>query len=382
MHIYNYTTNNTTIISLGTRILDPGGIFTIQNDWLLFGATAYQISTGTPYDLSQTPMLPDETAFTDVDGSDFKVLRRTDAGISEIYAVRLSTMERVNVTPLSATPKQIVGISGEYVIWRENKIASRPLQFFSNQDYDIYSYHIPTGTVEPMVEKTGDQTVTAMRNGIVTWADSIAGGSIYLEDLTLDEKTTIKPSLFDEIAASLSDYKLVIFGNDLPETMFGLALFDVADEAGINVLGIGADGGDWISLGTNFTLGERFAIMSSVDSFADAMEVKVAASAIGHPIFTDMDATTEFVFGPSNLSYDEQSFSIDSSDPNAPSDWRVLVTFGEAMPNPDSPAIVEFKTQNGNKVVLDGASNTFNDYSPWRSIRWQLFASEINYLIN
>ena len=111
-----------------------------------------------------------------------------------------------------------------------------------------------------------------------------------------------------------------------------------------------------------------------------ADKILVAAGQENHPIFKGLD-TTELLDLATNGRGNTTAFSF-SPDDSPPQGWTALAYHaGDCdFSYKDRAAIVEFKTDGGSKVILDGAAPQEAQYADWSDTRWALFHNELKYL--
>ncbi|RMG56732.1 MAG: hypothetical protein D6713_10970 [Deltaproteobacteria bacterium] len=188
----------------------------------------------------------------------------------------------------------------------------------------------------------------------------------------------LDPASVQTITANLSKYGIILFGDDLSRTE-AITLFDAADAAGVDILGIGTED-NGTPLGSILTWEGRFGLNYAYDYDCSEMHVDVTTDGQGHPIFTGINTTTTVYFENYFGEADEQAYYVNLSDPNAPPDWTVLANLGSGMCLSGDPAIVEFTTPNGTIVILDGSANTYDGYAYWTQERWDVLYNEVVYL--
>ncbi len=126
----------------------------------------------------------------------------------------------------------------------------------------------------------------------------------------------------------------------------------------------------------------RFGLSSGSEAMFSPMHVNVEAAGEAHPIFTGFNTALPIDFEENgNGLWDEQYYSLDANDPNAPADWTVLATLGNNMNFAGEVAIVEFTTSNGTRIMLDGSANSFDGYLFWTQDRWDVLYNQVVYLM-
>lgn len=339
---------------------------------------AFDVATATEFKVSQDPGTADQTSPA-VSG-DVVVWRDTRNGDSDIYAYDISTATefRVNLDAGSAQQSQ-PAISGTLVVWQDTR----------NGGYDIYGRDISIATefkvsLDP---GTAQQNVPAISGNRVVWMDRRPVGKryadIYLRDILSVTETNLTGATrknLDTLAAHAGSYDMILFGDYLPGDPDVLALFDAADAAGVPMLGIGTSE-NHEPLGYRLAKAGRFALSSDGAANSSPMHVDVTAAGQGHPIFAGLDTTVPLVCENAGASeQDEQWYRVDGAHPLAPADWTVLATLGAGMSNAGEPAIVEFTTPLGTRVMFDGSANSYDAYEYWTPERWNLLHHQVIYL--
>jgi len=303
--------------------------------------------------------------------------RNTDP---DIYARNITTMDqdfRVNQdtgTHTQASP----AIHSDYVAWVDNR----------NGNLDIYARNISTMKPEFRVDQ---DTVGARQYGPSIYGDHIVWygfrnevyADIYLYSISWGTEHLISTGKNDDfltLPSNISAYSLILFGDELIPA-FALDVFDAADAAGVNMLGIGAEYPD-NPLGYILVDDGRFGILTTVENGNSDMEIDVTVNGQGHPIFEGIDTSGTIMLESGGFRQDEQYYETDPMDPDSPSDWTELAVFGSNMGYAGTCAIVEFTTPGGARVILDGSANTYDEYEYWTQTRWDLLYNEVVYLMD
>jgi beta propeller repeat protein len=328
---------------------------------------AYRISTGTEF--AVTTALGNQSS-PQIDG-DYIVWRDDRNGNVDLYAYRISTGMEFAVTTDPNTQDN-ARIDGDYIVWWD----------YRNGNGDIYAYRISTEAEFSVTTDPSHQNHPDIDGDYIVWRDDRNGyGDIFLSstDLSVTEQNICVGKLTLS-SDNISNYRVIVFGDNLDESP-ALALFDAADAAGVNMLGIGTyENGD--PLGVILSDDGRFGLDYAFDSGSSPMEVIVTAEGAGHPIFNGLDTSSTIHLEDSGADgMDEQVYYTDPMDPSSPADWTVLAVLGPAMSYSGDPAIVEFSTPNGTKVILDGSANTYDGYDYWTQERWDLLSNEVMYLM-
>lgn len=311
---------------------------------------------------------------------DLVVWRDYRNGTYDLYARNIATMAadfRVNSGsfPIYSTP----AIYENYVVWEEDRtgtmdIYARDIVSDGALEFQVNQAFIPESGRYPVI--WGD--VVACAGGLTERAYediyqfSISGGT---EDIASTGK--IVPA---DISVQLEGYSMILFGDRL-DADSALDVFNAADAAGVNMLGIGTDD-TWTPLVEVLATNDRFGIATDDDYSASDMEIDVTDSGTGHPIFDGIDTGVTLLLESDGDENDEQYISSNLEDPNSPADWTELALFGAHMNYAASAAIVEFTTPSGTTVILDGSANTYDEYDYWTEMRWDLLYNEVIYLMN
>lgn len=147
-----------------------------------------------------------------------------------LYLYNMSTGEAFTIEDVdsSAYPD----IDGDYIVWEDER----------NGNYDIYEYRISTGEEFAVTTADNDQTVPRIDGDYIVWQDyrNSSFFDIYLSstDLSVAEKKITKGNeQFD--TADVENYSMILFGSELLSQDYALSIFDAADAANVNMLGIG-----------------------------------------------------------------------------------------------------------------------------------------------
>jgi len=310
-------------------------------------------------------------------GADLIVWQDGRNGDSDIYAYRLSTQTetRVDQDNTGAWQQNPV-VAGDRVVWVD----------YRNGNSDIYLRDLggPGGEVR-VNQDTGNRTQydPDISGDVVVWEDDRDPDlfDIYAYDLANSTETNLsgpgKNHRFADLIAAIADYDLILVSDNLAWN-YDLALFDAADAAGIPVLGIGTEDND-NPLGVLLANNSRFGLSAGYNYDWTDLNIDVPAAARNHRIYQGLDPSQAMVLDQGNED-DEQYYEIDPLDPNAPSAWSDLAYLGAGMGNEGMPAILEFVTDNGTRVILDGSANTYDEFAYWTQERWDLLYNEVMYL--
>ena len=300
-------------------------------------------------------------------------------GHSDIYARNISTMDpefKVN-QDVGTTSQDSPTIYSDLIVWRDRR----------NGPYDIYAYQISTAT-EFKVNQ--DSTAKFRRNPTIygdhiVWEDE---RNIYAEIFMYSVATSSEKLLsFGKVdvfalPAGVSEYSALLFGNDLWGAGGSLALqvFDAADAANVNMLGIGTD--EEYPLGYILADDGRFGLSSDVAYDGTIIEVDVTSAGQGHPIFNGMDTSNALTLETGGAGHQQQTYETDPFAPDSPANWTILAEYSSSMFFSGQCAIGQFTTPNGTKVILDGSSTIYNDYIYWTQTGWDMLYNEVKYLMD
>lgn len=301
-------------------------------------------------------------------------------GNSDIYARNITTMAtefRVNQDAGTALQNR-PAIYGDYIVWRDRR----------NGDSDIYAYQISTATEFKVNQDSSseDQDYPAIHEDHIVWEDERnIHSDIYVYSVATSTETFLNPGKVDVAALpmTVSDYSVLLFGNDFWGSAGGslaLQVFDAADAANVNMLGIGTD--EEYPLGYLLAENGRFGLSSDVEYDGTIIEVDVTPAGQGHPIFSGMDTSSALTLEVGGASHQQGTYSTNPLDPDSPADWTILAQYSPSMILSGQCAIAEFTTPNDTKVLLDGSSTIYNDYTYWTQTGWDLLYNEIKYLMN
>ena len=300
--------------------------------------------------------------------------RNSDTSGIDIYAYQISTATEI---PLVATEDQIgPDTDGEYIVWRDNR--SVPVTGF-----DIYAYSISTATTFPVSADPGLQFLPRIDGGNIVWGDESKGyKDVFLSTQPGITKQNITPGkAILDVIANVGDYGMILLGDNLSTTT-SLELFDAADAAGVNMLGSGtAETGE--PLGYTLSSAGRFGMSYNDNDPGTPMEIEATLSGAGHSIFDGVNTSGVIPLENAGVSTGDLTvYFTDAGDPDSPGDWTILATMGPAMIFSNDPAIVEFTTPSGTRVILDGSANTSDEYDYWNQTRWDMLYNEVSYLID
>ena len=379
-HIYAYriSTDERLVIGNGLSEYAVGGDYVVWTDNP--DLYAYRLSTGEEFLVSSTSNNDNVMRSPVIDG-DYISYTEYSANpysccYSYVYAYRISTGEEIKVSNSDSAynPR----IDGDYIVWEDDR----------SGNYDIYAYEISTGEEFAVTTADNDQTDPQIDGDYIVWQDYRNGSffDIYLSstDLSVSEqKITKGKEQFD--TADVENYSMILFGSELLSQDYVLSIFDAADAAGVNMLGIGIfresdyGSGPQNPLGSILADDGRFGLSYDYDSINYPTEINVTADSTGHPIFNGID-TSSTISVDSSRSGGLTVYFTDRTDPDSPADWTVLATMQTSIDYFGDPAIVEFSTPNGTKVILDGASSAYEN--SWTDERWCLLYNEVVYLMD
>jgi hypothetical protein len=293
-------------------------------------------------------------------------------GNGDIRGVRISTLEQL-VIDTSGSYSYSPRVSGDWVTYHDDRN-------YGTSQMDVYLYRISTGSTTRVTSGAQDEGYPVVNaNGLVAWHDYGAEGTDFYQsaDAGLTPPTLLSAGKPRLDATNIGDYNAVLFGDDL-EYETALEAFELADEAGVPMLSIGTYAND-TPLAQVLADDSRYGLYTDYTTGCDAMHV--VTSTAEHAVFAGLGDPGETLW--LNSSYydgDEQFFQFDSLATDAPADVRVLARLGENMCYAGEPAIVEFTTANGTRVILDGSANTYDGHDFWTLERWRLLENEMRYL--
>lgn len=301
-------------------------------------------------------------------------------GNNDIYGYYVDTASEVQVSQDPGSGSQTTpDVSGSLVVWTD----------FRNGNYDIYARDLASMAGEFMVSQdpgTGYQANPAVSGGKIVWTDRredpFPVEDVFLFDTATDTETNISianKATLHALASQLDEFDMILFGDKLGDTS-ALLLFDAADAAGVPMLGIGTSV-DARPLGQiladDFS---RFGLSGENSDGYAAMQIDVTSEGLNHPIFDGIDTASTLILNSGYDYGDEQYYEI-APVKNAPGDWVVLANLGPAMDYDGYPAILEFTTPNGTRVMLDGSANTYDLYEYWTQERWDILYNQVRYLM-
>ncbi len=300
-------------------------------------------------------------------------------GNSDIYARNISTMDaefKVN-QDVGTLSQNDPSIYGDFIVWYD----------WRNGNGDIYAYQISTATEFQVNQDSTLEThrKPAIYGDHIVWEDE---RNIYADIFMYSVATSTEKLLsvgkvdVSALPAGVSGYSALLFGNEFHGLAgtFALQLFDAADAANVNMLGIGTD--EEYPLGYLLADDGRFGLTAEVEYDGTIIEVDVTSAGLGHPIFNGMNTANALTLEVGGSSHQQETYSTNSLDANSPSDWTILANYSSSMIFSGQCAIAEFTTPNGTKVILDGSSTNYNDYIYWTQTAWDMLYNEVKYLMD
>ncbi len=401
--VYYYNIDNDYIVY--TRYIPP----TSYKDSIPSYVSAYQISTDTEFRVSDE----NDRAFEPNISGDYIVWKDSSVTYSAINAYRISTDEEFVATNYSSY-KSNLQIAGDYIVWMDKR----------NDNYDIYAYRISKSKEFAVTTDNSDQNSPRIDGNYIVWIDERNGNDdIYAYQISKGEEFAVTTAPFDQGHARIegdyivwenehngnealsdiylsstdlsiseqwissgkslletvdfSDYSVILFGDELWKG-YALSVFDAADAASVNILGIGTSPkmypvGSMLADDGRFGLSYKYA-----DAYTAA--IKATDGNLDHPIFEGFDTGRTIWLGDTWID-GEQVYFTDTGAADSPEDWNVLATMGPSMTYYGDPAIVEFSTPGGTKVILDGSACPINEYDPLTEDHWTLLYNEVVYLM-
>ncbi len=416
--IYAYQLSSRTELSISTQAGVAEGEPKISGDYIVWESLVngfndihgYKISTATQFVVSQA----NRSQFMPALSNEYVVWVDNRNGNDDIYAYKLATGQEILVSN-AANQKWRPQVSGDYAVWQD----------YRNGNYDIYAYQFSTATEIVVSTNPAEQTNPVINSDYIAWQDLRSGNDDIFayristaEEIRINEQGSTQnlPVLSDSaivwldarrglvdvmfreqvagqdqlatntwstpagaISDLADDYKAVILGSDLFSDEIVLDVFDAAINANVNVLGLGGTG---ISLASALATAGRYGMsVTPADGCSPAELIADISSEAGQEVFTDLNTSAVLSLETSRaVTMDELAIQTDINDPNRPQDWLVLATYSGNMCNAAAPALVEFGTANGAKVILDGSAGVADDYRYWTNDRWRLLLNSVSYL--
>jgi len=271
---------------------------------------AYQISTQTEFPVTEAE---NGQSRPHIDG-DTIVWSDLRNGNRDIFAYQISTGIEFPVTTAPADQNN-PRIDGDYIVWSD---------FRNGPTSDIFAYQISTQTEIQIAVDSSRQSAPQIQQGRVVWVDSLPNATnIFLADVADLAKHRITVGKLDSlnIFQNINDYAMVLFGDSLNfRTLSEITpnIFDVADAAGVNMLGVGTSDNN-NPLGQLLADDGRFGLSANDDCCTSPMEIDVTQDGQSHPIYNGLDTSATLFLETSNADeMDEQVYITDPNDPNSP----------------------------------------------------------------
>lgn len=292
-------------------------------------------------------------------------------GNADIYAYSFATNSEIPVA-VRAKAQVYPVVEGDYIAWQD----------FRNDNYDIYAYRISSGEEIQISSELTPQKRPLLLDGKIAWLDGRRGlmDVMFRQQVSAaDQLATIEWLTPAGIISDLAEQKLVVFGSDFFSDEVMLNAFDAALNLKINVMGLGGTG---TSLATALATAGRYGMKTTPASGCSPMRLIADATVNNiHALFTDIDVESILTLELDDaVTMDELAIETDASVAASPADWDMLASFSGRMCNAALPAIVEFSTESGSKVILDGAAGVADMYTYWSAMHWNMFSNAARYL--
>lgn len=394
----------------------------IAGDYIVWQSYLNGFSDIYGYQVSSATLFPISTAvgsqYQPVMSEKYVVWLDNSVGDDNLYAYNLETQQEIIVSN-AAGQQWRPQVRGEYVVWQDFRDGnydiyayhfgsqtetvvsadaaqqSHPVltddliiwQDFRNGHYDIYTYQISSGTETRLSQHSTPQTRPLADGNRLVWLDAKRGvvdvmmrDGISGEDL-LVTNTWVTPAGIANADSGLTitDYDVAILGSDVLSNEIMLDVFDAADAANVSVLGFGGTG---MSLAAALAADGRYGIQVTPDSGCSEMQVFTTALITEtHPLAFELDVEGVLKLEQEAAEgMDELAINTDANATDSPQDWAVLATFHDHMCNEFDSAIVEFTTDAGTHVLLDGSATVADKYRYWTNDRWKLLTNELTHL--
>jgi beta propeller repeat protein len=294
----------------------------------------------------------------------------------DIYAAYIASPGDEFVVCDDSSQQSRPRIFGDTIAWNDERNSS------STNYYDIYAYSLSRGEEFAVTTTSNAESIAAMDADNIFWLgnDYNSYGAINSYTIATAVTQRLMNSPIHTLRAQIADYSVVVFGDGFGGSGNILPLFDAADAAGVNILGLGT-GYDKDALGNVLVGDERFGLLSEGYTYEYApMEIDLTTAGSAHAIANGLPLAGTIVLEDSGGTMDEVAYATDPNVSDSPADWTPLANLGPRMYYAGETAIVEFTTPTGTRVMLDGSANSADHYQFWNQTRWDLLYAEVNYL--